>query len=171
MLLEVVAVAMMREATPCSSATIFRSTFRSSAAALARSGAGRWRGNARQRAVGKREGLLDGGQDAARDAGALEAARNGPEPAERFRVARLLQRDLVDRIVLQDAAARHVARLRLALAPGGERLQDGELARLLHAHLQPLPGVLRIGAVGLDVGEDRHLLVDPVGAVLLGELR
>ena len=37
-------LAMMRAATPCASATILRSTFRSSAAALACSGAARWRG-------------------------------------------------------------------------------------------------------------------------------
>ena len=90
---------------------------------------------------------------------------------ERLDVARLLQRDLVDRVVLQDARRGTSRCLRLRLAPGGKRLQDGELARLLHPHLEALPGILRVRAVGLDVRQDRHLLVDPGGAALLGELR
>ena len=103
-------LAMMRAATPCSSATILRSTFRSSAAALACSGAARWRGICGSSLVGQRAAPRSTArQDAAREVGALEAARDGPEPPERLGVVRLLQGDLVDRLVLQHAAARHVA--------------------------------------------------------------
>ena len=161
---------MMREATPCSSATIFRSTFNSSAAALECSGAGRGRGTRGKLALRDLEDALDGREDGAPNIRALEALGDRAEPTERFDVARVLQCYLVDRVVLQHTSARHVAGLRLALTPGGKRLKDGKLARLLDPELQPLPSVLRVRAVGVDVGQDRHLLVEPGRAVLLGKL-
>ena len=67
----------------------------------------------------------------------------------------------IDGVVLEDAAARHVAALRLALAPGGDLHQHGDLARLAQPADEAPPGVLGIGPVGLGRGEDRHLLVEP----------
>ena len=101
---------------------------------------------------------------------ALPALGRGAQPRQRRRVARLLLGDLVDRVVLEHAAARHVALARLALAPGRDRLHDRQLLRLAQPHLQPLPGVLRMRIVGLARGQHLHLLVQPVGAVLALQL-
>ena len=50
--------------------------------------------------------------------------------------------DLHQRLVLEHAVARNVARLRLALAPGGDGGQHGEEPLVAGARLQPLPGIL-----------------------------
>ena len=131
----------------------------------------RGRGRRGSSRSGRSQRAHDRGKDRLGGVRALEAARDGAKPPERLGVARLLQSDLVDRLVLQNTTARHVAALRLPLAPCRDRLQDRKLARLLHAQLQALPGVLRMRPIGLDVGQDRHLLVEPGQPVLLGELR
>ena len=58
-----------------------------------------------------------GFENIATGAGPLEAVRNGPEAREILDALRLRHRDLGQAVILQDASARHVARLRLALAP------------------------------------------------------
>ena len=91
-------------------------------------------------------------------------------PASRSTVVGRLRGDLAQHVVLEHAAARHVARLRLALAPGRDLHQDGELLGLAHAGLEALPGGLGVGPVGLGRGENLHLLAHPVGAAALGEV-
>ncbi len=54
--------------------------------------------------------------------------------------------------------------MRLAFAPGRHFAQDGEEARLGGARLQALPGIGGVEAVGGGVEEDRHLLLQPMGA-------
>ncbi len=75
-----------------------------------------------------------------------------------------------DRVVLEHARARHVAGLRLALAPGRDLDQDRELLGLAHAGLEPLPRALRIHAVGLGRGQHLHLVLDPIGAAAAAEV-
>ena len=79
--------------------------------------------------------------------------------------------DVIKRLVLEDARARHILGLRLALAPGGEFHEHGQRLRRLDAHLQPLPSLLGMKLVGGGIGEHRHLFVEPartLGAVELG---
>ena len=83
---------------------------------------------------------------------------------------RRLHGDVGDHFVLEHARARHVARLRLALAPGRDLDQHGEFLRLAHAGLEPLPGVLRIHAVGIGRGQHLHLLLHPVDAAAAAEV-
>ncbi len=95
--------------------------------------------------------------------------------AEILHGARPLAGDIVKRLVLQDAGAGHVLRLRLALAPGGKLHEHGKRLRRLDAHLEALPGLLGMQLVGGGVGENRHLLIEPacpLGLIELGsELR
>ena len=56
--------------------------------------------------------------------------------------------DIADGVVFQHAAARHVAGLRLLFAPGRDFHQHGELLRLAHPRLQPLPGTFGVKVVG-----------------------
>ena len=92
------------------------------------------------------------------------------QPAERLGVLRLLLGDLVDRVVLDDAPARHVALARLPLAPGRDGFHHGEFGRLAQPHLQPLPGVVRMQVVGLARFEDVHFLRQPLRAAFALEL-
>ena len=70
------------------------------------------------------------------------------QPGEPFKRGRCMGGDVTDRIVLEHAAARDVAALRLLLAPGGDLYQDRQFFRLAHPRLQPLPGALRVEVVG-----------------------
>ena len=63
--------------------------------------------------------------------------------------------------------ARHVAALRLLLAPGRDLDQHRELPRLAHPRLQPFPGALGVEIVGPGRGQNLHLLADPVVAAAL----
>ena len=76
-------------------------------------------------------------------------------------------RDIADRIVLQHAAARHVAALRFLFAPGRDFHQHRQFLRLAHPRLQPLPGPLGVEIIGLWRGQDLHFLADPVAAAAL----
>ncbi len=87
--------------------------------------------------------------------------------AEPFDRSRRLRRDVGDHVVLEHARARHVAGLRLALAPGGDLHQHRQVLRLAGAALQPLPGARGVHAVGLGRGQHLHLGGDPVGAPAL----
>ena len=73
-------------------------------------------------------------------------------------------------LVAHDAAARNVLRLRLALAPGGERLEaaedDGAAARRANA----LPGSGKVVRIVCRIGELFHLRVEPTAAPGLDQL-
>ena len=58
-------------------------------------------------------------------------------------------RDVADRIVLEHAAARNVAALRLLLAPCRDFHQHRKLLGLAHPRLQPLPCALGVKVIGL----------------------
>jgi len=58
-------------------------------------------------------------------------------------------RDVADRVILEYAAARNVAALRLLFAPGRDFHQHGQLPWLAHPGLQPFPGTLGVEVVGL----------------------
>ncbi len=126
--------------------------------------------DARQLVLGDRHRPANGGEDVLSRPRALEALRNGAQATESLGSRRVLLGDLVDRVILDDAAAWHVARLRLALAPGGKLHENGQLQRLLDPHLQPLPGVLGLHLIGFDRGEDVHLLGHPLAAPLALQL-
>src|SRR3546814_5087965 len=63
--------------------------------------------------------------------------------------------------------SRHVALLRLDLAPGRQALHHGQVAAVVGPRLEALPGLLRHQAIGLRRGQDGHLLVEPGGAPAL----
>ncbi len=88
-----------------------------------------------------------------------------------FLVAGGLVGEVVDRVVLDDPVARHVLGLGLGVAPGRDLHKDGHGLGRLDAHLEPPPGLLRMGLVGGRIGQQRHFLVQPahpIGAVDLG---
>src|SRR5215813_2139759 len=123
--------------------------------------------NARQALRVAREPARHRLQDVLAPFRALEPARQraqGREPLDRGR--RLLG-DLAHHVVLEHAAARHVASLRLALAPGRDLHQHGELLGLAHPRLEPVPGELGLDPVGVGRGEHLHLLAHPLGAAAL----
>ena len=125
---------MILGATPSCSATAFSSTFSSSTtapvlarAARERSGTGTVFGIAGEAALDRRQ-----------DVRAPVRERSKPFGIERSRPSASTLRGAetatsIERVVLEDAPARHVAALRLALAPGGDLHQDGDLARLAQA--------------------------------------
>ena len=97
--------------------------------------------------------------------------RQRAQPGEPLDRGRRLHRDVADGLVLEHAAARDVAGLRLALAPGGDLHQDGELLGLAHAGLEPLPGRARAPSGRFSGrGQDFHLLAHPFGAAALVEI-
>ena len=100
----------------------------------------------------------------------LEALGQRAQRRQPLRRGRRLHGDVADGVVLEHARARHVAGLRFALAPGRDLDQDGKLLGLAHPGLEPHPGPLRIGAVGVGRGEDLHLVVHPVGAAAPSEI-
>ena len=78
--------------------------------------------------------------------------------------------DLDQRLVAQDAVARQIAALGLALTPRGDLEQHGKETRLGRAGLEALPGVLGVLLVGPWIGECGHLLGQPIGPAGLLEL-
>ena len=68
---------------------------------------------------------------------------------------------LDQRVVLEDAAARHVAALGIGLAEPRQLAHHGEELARLGARLDPLPGLVGLGPVGGGIGQDRHLLGHP----------
>ena len=117
----------------------------------------------RQRLIHRRQQGRSGGRP-------FPALRRRAQPSQRFRVARLLLGDFIDGVVLENAPARHVPFARLALAPCRDGLHHCKLLRLAKPHLEPLPGVFRVGIVGRARGEDFHLLVEPMGAAFALQL-
>ena len=84
--------------------------------------------------------------------------------------ARRMGGDLGERLVLHDAAARQVARLRLLLAPGGDLAHaSGRGPRACGSELQIRRQASPDQGVGRRIGQHRHLLVDPAAAAGLGE--
>ena len=83
---------------------------------------------------------------------------------------RAVRGDLEQQVVAQHPVARQIARLGGTLAPGGERLDDREKARIARAQLDPLPGLLGLLAIGRGAGELGQLLRDPLAAPAAGEL-
>src|SRR3546814_5564014 len=75
-----------------------------------------------------------------------------------------------ERLVLDDPTARQIFLPRLALAPGGERLQTAEHVELSRRYLDSLPCLVGIDTVIGGVGELFHLLVEPVTAPGLDQL-
>ena len=95
-----------------------------------------------------RQAALHGGDDVGAPFRALEAFRQRAQIGEPLQRGRCVGGDVADRIVLQHAAARHVAALRFLLAPGRDLHQHREFLRLAHPRLQPLPGALGMEVVG-----------------------
>jgi len=117
-----------------------------------------------------RQSAFDRGDDRLAPARAFEPLGQRPQMLELLDGRRRLHGDVADRVVLEHARARHVAGLRLALAPGRDLDQDREFLGLAHARLEPLPRALRIHAVGLGRGQHLHLVLDPVGAAAAAEI-
>src|SRR6185503_20523196 len=101
--------------------------------------------HARQRFRIAFDAALDRFDDLTAPARALEALRQRAQMAEPLDRRRRLHGDVGEHLVLQDTRARHVARLRLALAPGRDLDEYAELLRFAHAALEPFPGAFRIG--------------------------
>ncbi len=118
----------------------------------------------RQRLQIARQPAIDRPHDRFAPFRALEALRQRAQRAESLDRGRSLDRDVADHVVLEHASARHVAGLRLALAPGRDLDQHRQLLRLAHAGLEPLPGVLGLHPVGLGRREHAHLVAHPFGA-------
>ncbi len=104
-------VAISLDATSASSARAFSSTLSSSTTARGRLLRGVGLGPLHARALGVRagDGLADGGQQVRPEAGAGEALGHRAQAVQPVRVGGRLGGQLVDRLVLQDAAARLVA--------------------------------------------------------------
>ncbi len=78
--------------------------------------------------------------------------------------------DVADRVVLEDAAARNVAALRLLFAPCRDFHQHRKLLGLAYPGLQPLPCAFGVKVVGLGRGQNLHFLAHPVVAAALFEI-
>ncbi len=135
-------VAITLAATPCRS-EVMRSSTLSSSTVAAPFGAGRKRSSCGSVLGSRASPRLTASTICLAPARALEALRQRAQRAQPLDGGRRLHRDVADHVVLEHARARHVARLRLALAPGRDLDQHGELLRLAHAGFQPLPGALR----------------------------
>ncbi len=98
---------------------------------------------------------------------AAEALGHRTQTIEGVRVGRRLDGDLVDGLVLQDAAARLIALLRRALAPHGRGDETRQVFGVELLRLQTLPGVLGRGVVQRRVGDRAHFRHDPVQAAFL----
>src|SRR5258708_6932482 len=101
---------------------------------------------------------------------ALEAPGQGAQGREPFGGRGRLDRDVADDVVLEHAPARHVALLRLALAPSGDLDEHGKLLGLAYPRLQAFPGMLRLEAIGGRRGEHLHFLAHPIGACALFQI-
>ena len=89
---------------------------------------------------------------------ALAKAARGAEVTDR---GGGMRGDLQHLLVPQDALARHVHALRLALAPRRQFAQDDDLARGGVARLQAPPRLVRLDDVDRGIAQDRHLVGDP----------
>ena len=103
--------------------------------------------------------------------GARPIQRDPPELGDVLGRARPIGGELEQQIVAHDAVARQIAPLRLALAPGRQRLHDRQEARLARAQLDPPPGLVGRLLVGVRIGEAGQLLGDPLAAPGLPQLR
>src|SRR5260221_13868661 len=81
-----------------------------------------------------------------------------------------MEDDLVQRVVLDDPAARQILLPRLRFAPGGKRLQATKDGRVAAWQLQPFPCVFRWKSKARRIGKTLHLLVEPGAATGLLEL-
>ena len=104
---------------------------------------------------------MDGGDDLDAGTGTFHAARKRTQVAELLGAPRGGKGDLHQRIVLEHSAARHVAALRLGLAPSRNLDEDGEIARLADAVAKPLPGAFRMLLVSRRRSEQSHFVVEP----------
>src|SRR3546814_12066294 len=95
------------------------------------------------------------------DASAGEVAADAARARELLLVGRTMGGDVEKLLVAQHPAARHIALLGLHFAPGRQRLQPRQVAAVVGARLQALPGFHRLQAVGLRRGEVGPLLLEP----------
>ncbi|MNJ40008.1 hypothetical protein D3C77_348920 [compost metagenome] len=114
-----------------------------------------------------RQNALQLGRQLQPQARAAEALGHRTQAVEGVRVGRGLDGDLIDGLVLQDAAARLVALLGRALAPDSGRDEGGQVLGVVLLRLQPLPGVLGRGVVERRIGDRAHFRHDPVQAAFL----
>ena len=117
-----------------------------------------------------RQSPLHGLDDRLTPARSLKTLGQRAQVLELIDRGRRLHGDVADHVILEHARTRHVARLRLALAPGRDLDQNGELLGLAHARLQTQPSVLGIHAVGVGRGQHAHFLLHPVDAAAPAEI-
>ncbi len=79
---------------------------------------------------------------------------------------RVVVGDLHQRLVAQDAVARHVLVTRQPFSPCRHLAQHGEEPGIAAAALDPLPGVHRVDFIDGGIGQRRHFLVEPGAAAL-----
>ena len=68
-----------------------------------------------------------------------------------------MSRDLEQRLIADDAVARHVAGLRLALAPGRDGRENAQESLVGGTRLEPLPGIDRVELVEIGILQRRDL--------------
>ena len=157
--------AISRAATPDSFARILSSSFKQVADERCVLGQARALGFAVGHfALLERLGGGDRGHQAAADVVGPPSRRKAAHAAEVVLRLGRMENDLVQRIVLDDPAARQVLRARLGLAPCRERLQATEHGRVAARELQALPRILRREGEARRIGKPLHLLVEPGAA-------
>ena len=115
----------------------------------------------RQRLGIARKPALDRRQNFPAGARPLHPARERAQVAERLDAARGGERELDQHVVLQHPRPGHVARLRLALAPGCKLHQHREVAGLPRLGPVALPGALGMLLVGRRRVQRLHFVVEP----------
>src|SRR5437588_12254894 len=105
--------------------------------------------------------MLDGAHQPASDVVVPPPRREAADAPQIVLVLGWVEHDLVQRVVLYDAAARKVLLPRLGFAPGGKRLQSAKHDRIAARQLEAFPGILRREREARWLCEPLPLLVDP----------